>query len=802
MNKAYASKWNVALGAWVACSEITRRAGKATALGVTLAALGSGSAWATITCSPGPTGYYLPGWTGTPAPIQCNHVPATTASPTVLPLTAGFYILTRSSYSAADAQGANVTVGATNIAYNGTNAFSVLGNQFQATGSITFSDLTASVVQPSSTGGGGIIGLGTHSAVPMTGNNFNLISDTKYTGFGTIESYGIVAGSSVSSGEGGTGLNSQANNGKFATVTINNNATISQTTSGGFLGPVLNSGLRAIQGAFQNAGNGSSGKIEVKGLLDMTLTGSRIEGIYVSGAAGPTGSEAVSQVILNGATINMTRSGTAVDSSAIKVGKSRSVGTGKGLVVSNGGLTITMDPTFGGAQPYMSAAIKMAVSGSQLQANGPGSSANITAARSALAIGVDDWGTNVDANGISAAFGRATVSTLSPTAPLVLVDSGQQNTTVLFDRGSDLTAASNGYVADIVKYRASTAASSLTLTLDNASVAKGLTNKAYPASTLNVALNNASIWNLVEKSNGDKTSTHTQFAMQTGATLNAFKAGAAAFVMNGPVSSDASTTQLVDGAPDDVLTIQPSYTGSNGAALTVDTCLAGSGAASDRLVVAGDTSGTTVLRVTPFADAACPGADTTATGDGKGILVVQVSGNSGAVFTLEGGTVTQGAYVYRLVKDGNDWYLQSQALPPATGRVIVSKTVNATPAWSGSVDFTLSCQTPTFTSTGSIAVVNNVGQAAPISVVEGSACTVSETLPALPAGQSWGAPVFTQPGIVGANQDVTATIVNTLITTTTPGGGGTVAPVPVDAPWALGGLAALLGLAGLRRRKR
>ena len=562
--------------------------------------VGGGSAWATITCTADANGAYMPGWTGPPNPTQCNHVPATAASPTVLGAGAAYYVLTRSSYNPADAQDANVTVGTANIAYNGTNGFGVLGNQYQARGSISFSDLTANIIQPSASGGGGINGLGTHDAVPMTGDNFTLTSNAKYLGgnsSGGVASYGILAGSSVISGEGG---NSNANNGLFSSITIAHNATIDQTTSGGLVTPILNSGLRAIQGAYLDKGNGSSGKIDIQGKLDLTLTGARIEGIYVSGAAADAaGNEAVSQVILNDATITMTRSGATVDSSAIKIGKARAVGTGKGLVVSRGALTIVMDPTFGGSQPYMSAAIKMAVSGSQLQANGPNSSANITAARSALAIGVDDWGSSTDSTGISAAFGKATVTTQSTTAPLLLVDSGQQNASVLFDKGSDLTAATNGYLVDIVKYQPSTNPSSLTLTLNGASVAKGLANMSYASATLNIGLDQASVWTLVERSDGGKTSSYSQFDMQGGATLNAFKNGAAAFVMRGPVSSAASTVQLVDGAPDDVLTVQPSYTGSAGAALAVDTCLAGSGAPSDKLVVNGNTSGTTVLKVTP-----------------------------------------------------------------------------------------------------------------------------------------------------------------------------------------------------------
>ena len=434
------------------------------------------------------------------------------------------------------------------------------------------------------------------------------------------------------------------------------------------------------------------------------------------------------------------------------------------------------------------------------------------------------------------------------------------------------------------------------MTLDNGTAATGLTNKSYANASLNVALDHAATWNLREKTNGDKTATFTQLTMKAGSVLNAFKGGTGAFVANGPVSSDASTIQLVDSLPGDLLTIQPSYAGSNGAALTVDTCLAGSGAASDVLKVLGDTSGTTVLKVTPHANPACPGANTATTGDGKGILVVEVSGNSNAVFSLDGGSIAQGNFIYSLVKDGKNWSLRSlaatgqvvvsktvnaspaysgtipfsldctnpvsattgsiavsnnqgqaapitvaagsactvtetlpaapvgmqwaapvytqpatvalgqtstasivntlSAIPSSSGQVVVSKTVNANPAYSGTIAFTLTCTNPVSSSAGSIAVANNQGQAAPIAVPAGSACTVSETLPAAPAGMQWAAPVYTQPATVVAGQTSTATIVNTL------GDAPPIAPVPVDSTWALGGLAALLGLSSGWRRRR
>ena len=809
MNKTYTSKWNAALGAWVACSEITRRAGKTIATVLLVTAATSGAAWATnVTCTPDVNGSYLVGDVGGVYGNACNQVPATTGNPTVMGTNAGWYVLARSNLDTSSDQ---VQIGDADISYGGPNGFGVIGNQYLTHGSLNFNNVTAKLTNTG--GGGGMNGLGTHSTLAINGVNFNLTSSATYTGgnsSGTVGSYGILAGSSVISGEG-----DPANNGKFSTITLTGTTVINQTTSGGAAKtPILNSGLRAIQGAPNDAGNGSSGKIDIQGTLNMALTGDRIEGIYVSGAASDatSGVEAVSQVILNNSNITLTRgtSTTASDSSAIKIGKTREVGTGKGLVVSNGALSINMGSTLGGTQPYMSSAIKMAVSGSQLLADGPNSSANINAVRSALAIGIDDWGSNVDSTGIQALLGKATVTTQSTTAPLVLVDSGQQNARVLFDNQSLLTAASNGYLIDIIKYRTSTTASSVQFDMNNGTTANGLTNQTYATSALNVGLNNASTWNLREKSNGDKTATYTTASMTAGSTLNAFKAGAAAFVMNGPLSSDASTINLVDGETNDVLTVQPSYTGSNGAILAVDTCLAASGAPSDVLKVVGNTSGTTVIKVTPSTAAPCTGADTTTTGDGKGILVVQVTGSSDAVFTLAGGTITQGNFTYHLVKVGTDWYLQSQALP-VNGTVVVQKVVDVSsgaPPFSGTIPFTLTCTNPTLNQPGTITVSNNAGSSDPVTVPAGSSCSVTEgsTIPAAPTGYAWdtAAPIITP-----ASASITAggtqqyTITNKLVKQPVgPSGGGGPAQVPANSPWALGGLAVLLGLAVARRQRK
>ncbi|MGK3600094.1 autotransporter outer membrane beta-barrel domain-containing protein, partial [Escherichia coli] len=608
-------------------------------------------AWA-VTCTADANGSYIAGWTSAPYGNGCNEVPATTESPTALGKNASWYVLARSNL----AVGADsITIGTTNISYSGTNGFSLIGNQYLTHGSINFTDVTANLTNNGN--GGGINGLSTHSAVAINGNNFTLTTNSNYTGLNLsngIASYAILAGSSVNSGESAV-----ANNGKFSTITLNN-ATIRQSTSGGLV-PVLNSGLRAIQGANQN-GNGSSGKIEIKDTLDMILTGARIEGIYVSGAASNSaGTEAVSQVVLNDTTIKMVKIGAAsYDSSAIKIGKARAVGSGKGLVVSNGALKIDMDPNFGGSSDYMSSAIKISLSGSELLANGPNSSADINATRSALAIGIDDWGTSSDSSGIKASFGKATIKTQSMTAPLLLVDSGQQDAVLLFDRNSNLTAARDGYLVDIIKYRDSIAASSLQMTLDNGSTMTGLTNKAYANSTLNIGLNNGSTWNLVEKNTGAvATSTFDTLTMNGGSTLNATTLGTAPaqFILKGTVTSTGSNLNLSDGKAGDILTIQGDYVGNNGY-LFLDTVLGNDSSPTDKLVITGEATGTTKVTVTNKGGA---GAKTL-----NGIEVISTGGSTADAF-VQSGRIAAGAYDYSLARgtgtNVSNWYLINTVTP-------------------------------------------------------------------------------------------------------------------------------------------
>ena len=192
MNKVFMSKWSHALGAWIACSEITHRAGKIGAI-VTLAAVAVPVH--ALDCTPDANGSYL---VGNVSP-SCNNVPATT-SPTTLAPAAGFYVLTRSRLTEA------LTIGDTDVTVAATGGFTGIGNQY-ATGNAGAS-INASNVKFNIRANGNVNGLGSHSAVNLNAKNVDLAINNAYTAgsnsSGGVASYGILTGSTIDSGEGST----------------------------------------------------------------------------------------------------------------------------------------------------------------------------------------------------------------------------------------------------------------------------------------------------------------------------------------------------------------------------------------------------------------------------------------------------------------------------------------------------------------------------------------------------------------------------------------------------------------------
>jgi hypothetical protein len=292
---------------------------------------------ATITCTPEADGSYMP---GDYAPLpSCNNVVAATVTQSG---NAEWYIMTRSRLHE------TLYVGDSNVTANVNGGYGGIVNQYAyglSGAAIIAGNLTFKV-----TGNGNINGLGTHSNVNMTTKNVILNLTDNYTAgsnnSGYVAQYGVLTGSTVDSGERAT------YNGQYSTITTEN-LTINQTATGGWLNPILNNGIRAIQGANQNLGNGSAGQVIVNGNLDMTLTGNRSIGIYVSGnqsnhgdatAAGSNGALTPKVILNNDATITINKgtdsSFSVWDSHGIKLGKVRYAGEGAGILESHGNLVI------------------------------------------------------------------------------------------------------------------------------------------------------------------------------------------------------------------------------------------------------------------------------------------------------------------------------------------------------------------------------------------------------------------------------------------------------------------------------
>ncbi|MGM5048805.1 autotransporter family protein [Tardiphaga sp. 604_B6_N1_1] len=116
------------------------------------------------------------------------------------------------------------------------------------------------------------------------------------------------------------------------------------------------------------------------------------------------------------------------------------------------------------------------------------------------------------------------------------------------------------------------------------------------------------------------------------------------------------------------LTVAGNYTG-NGGTLQIESVLGGDASPSDRLVVTGNTAGSTNVRVINLGGS---GAQTV-----EGIKIIDVGGASNGAFSLLGNYVIQGqqavvggAYAYTLQKNGvstptdGDWYLRSSLINP------------------------------------------------------------------------------------------------------------------------------------------
>lgn len=154
---------------------------------------------------------------------------------------------------------------------------------------------------------------------------------------------------------------------------------------------------------------------------------------------------------------------------------------------------------------------------------------------------------------------------------------------------------------------------------------------------------------------------------------------------------------------------------------------------------------------------------------------------------------------------GDGFFCRAGSSGTNAGQITVSKGLAAgSPAGTSTGPFNVyaTCNLPAantrYPSSGFVSVTTAVAGVI-TGIPANASCTISEdtaSLPAPPAGFTWGAPSVTQPvGTVPAGGNLTASILNSPQAVMTP------VPVPVNSPWMLGLLAAMLGgLVWLGRR--
>ncbi|RZL63507.1 MAG: autotransporter outer membrane beta-barrel domain-containing protein [Variovorax sp.] len=134
--------------------------------------------------------------------------------------------------------------------------------------------------------------------------------------------------------------------------------------------------------------------------------------------------------------------------------------------------------------------------------------------------------------------------------------------------------------------------------------------------------------------------------VSAGATLDT-----AGFNQTVAALTNAGTVSLLGSSAGSTLTVNGNYVGNNGL-LMLGTALGGNASATDRLVVNGSASGSTTVQVTNLNGL---GAQTT----GNGIEIISATGGIASNAFALAGTVSAGAYDYRLNTQGTAAYLSN-----------------------------------------------------------------------------------------------------------------------------------------------
>ena len=194
--------------------------------------------------------------------------------------------------------------------------------------------------------------------------------------------------------------------------------------------------------------------------------------------------------------------------------------------------------------------------------------------------------------------------------------------------------------------------STLELNLDKSQIMGDIVNNTGSQGEMKINASNGSIisgniFALNDAGNIDTENAYTSVKLDNAAWITTDDSHVKNLTNGGTVLFD-STNSI------HTITVHGDYVGNEGNIL-FNGKLAGDDSAVDKLIVEGNTSGTTSVSVNNLGGS---GAKTI-----NGIELISVAGNSDGLFT-QNGRIVAGAYDYSLIKNGNNWYLTNENRDP------------------------------------------------------------------------------------------------------------------------------------------
>lgn len=594
MNKIYKLVWNVAHGEWVVCSELGRK----TKLGSLRSSLIIGALLLSqnaisAECSTNANGTITVNNSINTAGCSVESIGSEIGNTSIwntgiLQYSQGvnrnITILNDLSFTIKGSAG--IAVGGTSPAYVSTFDAS------NKTIDLTIANLDTNAAKPE---GDNIakVGVGSsHGATVKIGTmNLTMLSLPNGTSYSErFEHYGVVAGSSVNAGE-------QENfNGMYSRALFDNlDINMASTNNTGFLASSypLVVGIRAIQGASRNSGNGAAGYVSVSDTLNLNIKNGKNDaiGIYISGSEI---NNVTPQVHLHDSNIKIVSSSSRAN--AIRLGKSAAIGTGEGQLYSSG--KMFLDTT----EAPNDASIDIIWQGALLDANENTSRTEIKSGKEAITISGN--ASQATAKTITN-FNNLIVNKTGNNGSDLINVAGGQNLYQLSVRGEDSNLISNNgkdaYILDVAG-----SASSASNVLFNFSQGRmqGLINTSN-ASKLDVNIADDATWQL-EKNASSTTASFTTLNLNNSSLIahdvnNGNSTGnnsISSFTLKGNVLAKNSEIDMANGVAGDHLTIDGNFT-TGGNTWLMDSYLTGEGVSTnnggdgksytDTVTITGDT---------------------------------------------------------------------------------------------------------------------------------------------------------------------------------------------------------------------